>query len=241
MISCSLQLPKHVAIIMDGNGRWAKNMGLSPIEGHKNGGRVAHEIMIQCRDIGIKFLTLYTFSAENWKRSPRWIREFLQLFTYYLEEEGDTLVREGIRFRAIGDLSPFPQKIQNTVNQLMERTSAFSDFQVNIALGYGARQEIIMAVKHIASDIALQKITAEMITPEFFANYLQTCDIPDPDLLIRTSGDLRLSNYLLWQLAYSELYFTPTLWPDFSKEELLRAIEHYAARERCYGSDRKNA
>lgn len=226
---------------MDGNGRWAKKRGLDPIEGHKQGGRTTEEIALIAKEVGVKYLTLYTFSTENWRRSPVWIAEFMKELGYYLENQTDIFMRERIRARFIGDRSGFSKKLQSLLTNLEEETKHFDTLHVNFALGYGARQEIAYAMRRIAEDVQKGHIKVNDIHPHMIHTYLYTRGMPDPDILIRPSGEMRVSNYLLWQIAYTELYFTDTLWPDFSSDEFLRIIEHYTKRERCYGRDRQAA
>ncbi|MBX9976667.1 MAG: di-trans,poly-cis-decaprenylcistransferase [Alphaproteobacteria bacterium] len=233
--------PRHIAIVMDGNGRWAKKNGVRTIEGHRKGGRVAEDIAMVAKEMGIAYLTLYTFSSENWKRSPLWIAELLDEFTHYLEHKTAIFVQEHIRANFIGDRTRFPRKIQTLMTQLEDQTKMFEGLCVNFALGYGARQEITDAMRRMAGDVQKGLLKPNAIDENTVSSYLYTKDMPDPDLFIRTSGEMRVSNYLLWQIAYAELFFTQTLWPDFTKEEFCTIINNFTQRERCYGQDRHAA
>lgn len=233
--------PKHIAIIMDGNGRWAEKKGVRTIEGHKAGGRVAEAIALAAKKVGVSYLTLYTFSAENFKRSPLWVAELLKEFTYYLEHKTDIFIEEEIRASFIGDRTLFSKKIQMLMARLEERTKDFKALHVNFAFGYGGRQEILRATKQIAEDVKAGKLKVDQIKADVFDQYLYTTHMPDPDLFIRTSGEMRISNYLLWQMAYTELYFTKTLWPDFTADEFMQILADFGKRERCFGLDRHAA
>lgn len=226
---------------MDGNGRWAKKRGVGTIEGHKKGGETAERIALTAKKMGIKYLTLYTFSAENWRRSPLWIAEFIRELSYYLEHQTDIFMQEHIRARFIGDHSRFPQKLQRLMRELEEKTAYFDDVHVTFAVGYGARQEIAQSMRALAKRVGSEEIKISDINEQLISETLYTHDLPDPDVLIRTSGEMRISNYLLWQAAYAELYFTETLWPDFSPEEFTKIIETCCQRQRCYGQDRQDA
>jgi len=226
------KLPRHVAVIMDGNGRWANMRGLPRVEGHRRGAERAKEIITASRKLGIGFLTLYTFSMENWQRPPDEVSTLMRLLEMYLRREFEDMVKNGIVYRAIGELWKLPGNIQSLIKDIEERTSQNKGMTLVTALSYGGRDELLRAVKkalHAGLD-------PEGLTEESFSGLLDTAGLPPPDLIIRTSGERRLSNFLLWQSAYSEFYFTETLWPDFTEKELMRALEDYGARERRFGA-----
>ena len=227
---------KHLAIIMDGNGRWASKHGVPVAAGHKQGAEAAKEITKACVEFGIKYLTLYTFSSENWSRPEDEVKNILSLLKYYLGEEAEKLVKNGVRIKFIGDISAFSDDIKKRCSELESKNPDNIKLIINIALNYGGRQEIINAVNAAIKD-------GKEISQEDFNKLLYTADTPDPDLLVRTGGDLRISNFLLWQAAYTEFYFTEILWPDFNKNELVKAIEDYNNRERRFGGRKelKNA
>lgn len=229
-------LPTHVAIIMDGNGRWAKSRGMPRTAGHKKGADSLHTVLKSCRTAGVKYLTIYAFSSENWKRPSDEISDLMQLLKHYLQQELDTLHENGVRLRFIGDLSQLSPEIRGLVDEAVEMTSRNKDFNLTVALSYGARQEIIRAAKKLAMQIEAGTLKSGDITEEQFALALDTGDLPEPDLLIRTGGEHRLSNFLLWQSAYTEFYFTDVLWPDFDATHFNTAIEEYSRRERRYGT-----
>lgn len=229
------KLPQHIAIIMDGNGRWAKKKSLNRISGHIKGVDAVREVVTTCREIGIKVLTLYAFSIENWKRPQEEVNALMELLNNYLRKEVDEMLNNNIRLIAIGRLEDLPPNVLATLRDTMKKTEKCDGMILNLALSYGGRSEIIHALKGILSDFKDGKVSINDITPEYFSNYLWTRGLPDPDLLIRTSGEFRISNFLLWQLAYTELYVTETLWPDFTREELLKAISDFQLRERRFG------
>jgi len=229
------KLPQHVAIIMDGNGRWAKKRGLPRIFGHKKGVQVVKEIVTECRKIGIKVLTLYAFSTENWNRPKKEVSVLMELLYDYLDNELTTMLSNKISLHAIGDISRLPDWVRKKLEDTIEKTSSNKDMILNLALSYGGRDEIIRAIKRLIIDVDAKKISIDDINQELFSSYLDTAGLPDPDLIIRTSGERRLSNFLLYQAAYSELYITPVLWPDFNKKELMNALSDYAKRERRFG------
>jgi len=231
----SENLPEHIAIIMDGNGRWARKKLLSRIKGHEKGIDAVRAVVEACREIGIKYLTLYAFSIENWQRPASEVNALMRLLKNYLLKERENLLKNEIQLRAIGDLYHLPDNVRETLFQIIEDTKSGDKMNLILALSYGSRREIVNAALLIARDIREGKLKEEDVTPEVFSRYLTTSPFPDPDLLIRTSGELRLSNFLLWQLAYTELYITPTLWPDFTKEDLIKAIQDYQKRERRFG------
>lgn len=231
------RLPRHVAIIMDGNGRWAKMRNLPRIEGHINGIESVREVVETTRELNIPYLTLYAFSKENWQRPEGEVKRLIELLDIYLEKELPLLMKNDIRFLAIGEIDDFPRNTKTNILKVMEETKRNSSLTLTIALSYSGRREIVRAVREIMRD--LKSGIIEDIDEHTFRNYLYTKDIPDPDLLIRTSGERRLSNFLLYQMAYTELYITDTLWPDFRKKEYLEALLDYSKRERRFGQVRE--
>jgi len=229
------KLPHHIAIIMDGNGRWAKKKSLNRISGHLKGVNAVREVTTACRELGIKVLTLYAFSIENWKRPADEVNALMGLLKKYLQKECEEMVENNIRLNAIGRIEDLPIDVQTTLRETLEKTKYCDGMILNLALSYGGRSEILHAVQEILSSLQKGKIEPEEITVQRFPEYLWTHGIPDPDLLIRTSGEYRISNFLLWQIAYTELYVTETLWPDFDRKELLKAIADYQSRERRFG------
>ncbi|MBL0319704.1 MAG: isoprenyl transferase [Alphaproteobacteria bacterium] len=227
--------PNHVAIIMDGNGRWATGKGLPREIGHKKGAESIREVMSACQDAGIKYLTIYAFSSENWQRSDHEVKKLMDLLRYYLTHELASLKKNGVSLHIIGDVAVLPDDIQHLIAKAELETSHNSKSVLNIALSYGSRHEIINACKSIAFQVSTGLMDPNTVNEVLFSRYLYTANIPDPDLLIRTGGEVRLSNFLLWQCAYTELYFTDTLWPDFNKDHFLKALADYAARERKFG------
>ena len=224
-------LPKHIAITMDGNGRWAEDKGKFRVFGHQHGVKAVRETVEAAAEIGIKFLTLYAFSTENWKRSEREVNALMTLLISTISKETKTLMKNDICLNAIGNLSQLPKKCEQELEQAIEKTKNNKRMTLILALSYSGRWEIVNAVNKIMKEKNLRK----ELTEEAFQQYLNTKGVPDPELLIRTSGEHRISNFLLWQIAYSELYFTDTLWPDFRKEDLLKAIIDYQKRERRFG------
>jgi undecaprenyl diphosphate synthase len=229
------KLPRHIAIIMDGNGRWAKKKFLNRISGHIKGVNAVREVVTACRELGIKVLTLYAFSIENWRRPSDEVNALMGLLKEYLQKECEEMVQNNIRLNTIGRIGDLPLDVQTTLRETMKRTEHCNGMFLNLALSYGGRSEIIHAVQGVLSDLQKGKVKPEEITIQRFPEYLWTHGIPDPDLLIRTSGEYRISNFLLWQIAYTELYVTETLWPDFDRKELLEAIADYQSRERRFG------
>ncbi len=229
------KLPRHIAIIMDGNGRWAKKNLLNRIMGHKKGAEAVRLAVKTCREIGIKYLTLYAFSVENWQRPENEVIALSSLLEDYLRLELQEMTETDIKLVAIGDTDRLPRRVHDVLRDVIERTSENKGMVLNLALSYGGRDEIVGAVKKLLRESKSASIDEDAITKDFFSGYLDTAGMPDPDLLIRTSGEFRLSNFLLWQLAYTELYFTDVLWPDFSKEDLIQAIIDYQRRERRFG------
>jgi undecaprenyl diphosphate synthase len=228
------KLPLHVAVIMDGNGRWATQRSLPRLEGHIAGIESVRQIVTATREIGIPYLTLYAFSKENWSRPKEEVRGLLHLLELYLQKELPMMIEHKIRFRAIGELFDLPRKLQEMLNEVMEQTQEHKALTLNIALSYSGRQEILQAVKSMLRDMTEGHV--KRIDERLFAKYLYTAAMPDPDLLIRTSGEMRLSNFMLWQMAYTEIYVTETLWPDFRKEAYEEALMEFTRRERRFGS-----
>lgn len=229
------KVPQHVAIIMDGNGRWAKQRGSQRIFGHQNGVKAVRAATEAAAEIGVKYLTLYAFSSENWSRPKPEVDALMSLLVDTINSEVDTLLKNDIRLLTIGDIGSLPAKVQEKLRDGINRTAHCKTLTAILALSYGSRIEIVEATKKIIDDVKTGKISQEEINSDLFSNYLNTKYIPDPALMIRTSGEIRLSNFLLWQLAYAELYFTPVLWPDFTKDEFFKAIIEYQKRERRYG------
>ncbi len=231
-----MKIPKHIAVIMDGNGRWAKSKGLPRLAGHKAGVETLRDILDTAGNMGVKNMTFYAFSTENWSRPKSEVSGLMKLLSSYLKSETKRIHENGIRLRTIGDISKLPEQAQKELHKTMELTKNNKEMTVYFAFNYGGRQEIIKAVKDIATDVKSGKLSSEDIGEEIFSNYLYTADVPDPELMIRTSGELRISNFLLWQMAYTEYYFTDCYWPDFNGEELKKAIEHYNMRDRRFGN-----
>lgn len=228
-------IPQHVAIILDGNGRWAKSKGMPRNYGHSKGAKNLEVICEDAWNMGIKYLTVYLFSTENWKRSKEEVDGLMKLFRSYTRTCIKTARKNNMRVRVLGDPTALAEDLQVSLKELEESSKENTGLQFQIAINYGSRDEIVRAVRHVAADCVGGKLSPDQITETVFSGYLDTRDVPDPDLLIRTSGEQRLSNYLLWQLAYTEFYFTEVPWPAFTKEDLWKAIEKYNARERRYG------
>ncbi|MEM5787221.1 MAG: isoprenyl transferase [Syntrophobacteraceae bacterium] len=233
--SHQMSIPRHVAIIMDGNGRWAKQKLRSRIYGHKEGANSVRDVVTCCRRIGIPYLTLYAFSKENWSRPQAEIKALWGLLERFLKSESALLVEKEVRLLHIGDVDGIPPYVLKTLRATEEMTRGFDKLVVNLALNYGGRQEIARAAKLFAEDILTGRLETAQISPESFSSYLYTSNCPDPDLIIRTGGELRVSNFLLWQLAYAELYFTEILWPDFREANFMEALEEFQRRERRFG------
>jgi len=229
-------LPRHIAIIMDGNGRWAKARGLPRIAGHRSGAEAVKRTVTAAAELGISYLTLFGFSSENWKRPSTEVQDLMVLLRHYLRREIAELQRNGVRLKVIGQLTRLAPDIVSMIARAETLTRGNSQINLTIALSYGGRAEIVAAVQVIAAEVARGRLAAEDVDEDCLARHLFTADIPDPDLLIRTSGEQRISNFLLWQCAYSELVFTKTLWPDFSRNDLEQAIDDYCGRERRYGA-----
>ena len=227
-------VPRHIAIILDGNGRWARRRGLPRTAGHAAGSENFRKIATYCKNIGVEYLTVYAFSTENWKRPEDEVKTIMRLLRRYLNEAIDTMERDKIRMKIFGDVAGLPQELQELVQKTDEISKRYEGFQANICLNYGGRDEIVHAARRYAADLAAGKVQGEL-SEEQFGGYLYSAGIPDPDLLIRPGGEQRISNFLLWQCAYAEFYFTDVLWPDFSPQELDKAIAEFQRRDRRYG------
>ena len=228
-------LPSHIAVIMDGNGRWAQKKGAARIFGHQSAVKSVREITEGCAELGVKYLTLYAFSTENWSRPKLEIDGLMKLLVSSLRKEITTLQNNQVKLAAIGNLSNLPQVCQRELKEAIEATRNNTGLQLNLALSYSARWELIEAIKNIGEDIKTGQVDVNEIDEALFTGYLQTKDMPDPELLIRTSGEMRISNFLLWQIAYTELFITEVLWPDFRKQHLYQAILAFQSRERRFG------
>jgi undecaprenyl diphosphate synthase len=228
-------IPRHIAIIMDGNGRWAKKRSLNRIRGHREGSESVRDIVRACREIGIEVLTLYAFSTENWQRPRQEISALMSLLKGFLRSELVEMMENGIRLNAIGQIERLPDDVVKVLHDVMDKTRENMGMILNLALSYGGRDEIVAAARKIAAEVQADRLQPEEITKEVFSNYLYTHGMPEPDLLIRTSGEMRISNFLLWQIAYTEIYITDTLWPDFRREELTQILHDYQERERRFG------
>ena len=230
------RLPRHVAIIMDGNGRWAKKRLWNRIKGHRAGADAVDAVTTLCREVGVKYLTLYAFSTENWNRPEAEVSGLMELFKEFLLSKKGLLIEKNIRLNIIGSKEKFSPELLEIMNKTIAETEKYEpEMTLTLALSYGSRQEITAAVRKIAKMAADGRITPENIDEKLISESLYTFDMPDPDLVIRTSGEYRISNYLLWQIAYSEFYFTDTLWPDFNKDEFIKALKDFAGRERRFG------
>ncbi len=226
----SLKIPKHIAIIMDGNARWAEKNNLPLFRGHQRGAEIINDIVAHSKNIGVKFLTLYAFSTENWSRPKEEVDSLMELlYTYLTGKFVAKLIKNNVKLNFLGDITRLPKKVQEEIKNVVEKTKKYGDFELNIAVNYGARDEIVRAVNKILT-LGISRIEAED-----FENYLDTKNIPDPELLIRTAGEFRVSNFLLWQIAYSEIFVSNIFWPDFNAIELDKAIESYNSRSRKFG------
>ena len=228
-------VPSHIAIIMDGNGRWAQKQHLGRVKGHVAGAKIIRHLTNIASDIGVKYLTLYCFSTENWRRPLEEVNFLMDLIRNYLVNMAEDMVAEGVRLTAIGDMEPLPEKVKRELYRVMEMTRNSTKINLNLALNYGGRDEIIKAVNEIAADVKTGKLAPGEIDSDIFSRYLYTAAMPDPELLIRTSGEIRLSNFLPWQTAYTEFYFTEVQWPDFDDAEFYKAIITYQHRHRRFG------
>ena len=233
------RIPNHVAIIMDGNGRWAEKHGKARVFGHEQGVESVRSTVEGAGEIGIKYLTLYAFSTENWERPKHEVDALMELLIHAIENEADSLMKNNVKLMTIGDLNSMPEKVKEKLDGCIHQLESNTGLNLVLALSYSSKWEIINAVKNLVCDSLEGKIKPEMITNKLFENYLNTSEIPDPELLIRTSGEYRISNFMLWQIAYSELFFTEKLWPDFRKEDLYEAIFDFQNRERRFGKIRE--
>jgi undecaprenyl diphosphate synthase len=228
-------LPRHIAVIMDGNGRWAKRRALNRMRGHREGVESVRDIVRACREIGIECLTLFAFSTENWQRPPQEVSALMRLLKEFLRSELSEMMENGICLRTIGDIGRFPEDVRKVLREVTERTRPNQGMMLTLALSYGGRDEIVRAAQQIAIQVGKGRLQPEDISKELFADYLDTHGMPEPDLLIRTSGEMRISNFLLWQIAYAEIFVTKTLWPDFRRKELIQILHDYQSRERRFG------
>ncbi len=238
--SLNNRVPRHVAVIMDGNGRWAKQRGLPRIEGHKAGAETVRRVVEVCADKNIEYLTLYAFSTENWARPKDEVDQLMQLLQRFLKQRFTDLKKNRIRLLTIGDLSRLPNNARREIEKAKKASAEYDRGTLVLALNYGAREEILRATRKACEALQNGEIKPEQLEQHVFSGFLDTAGIPDPDLIIRTSGELRLSNFLLWQASYSEFWFTDTLWPDFSKDELVSAFEEFGRRKRRYGGAEEN-
>lgn len=235
LTTLAVNMPRHVAIIMDGNGRWAERRGSARFTGHKAGVEAVRNVVEMCGELHIPVLTLFAFSSENWRRPKKEVGLLMDLFITALEREVNKLHNNAVQLRVIGDISAFPAKLQLRIREAMTMTAANTGLILNIAANYGGKWDITQSVQKIAARVAAGEIAADAITEELIAQHLSMSDLPEPDLFIRTGGEQRISNFLIWQLAYTELYFTPTLWPDFDRTEFVSALRSFAARQRRFG------
>ncbi len=230
------EVPRHIAIIMDGNGRWAKERGLPRLEGHRSGAESVREVMEACIELGVEYLTLYAFSSENWSRPEAEVNALMALLDRFLDEKAKDLDRQQVRLLAIGQLDRLPESTRALIERIKTRTADHKAMTLVLALSYGGREEIVSAARSLASDAAAGKISPEAIDSDLFASRLQTAGIPDPDLLIRTSGEMRVSNFLLWQISYAEIVIVKKFWPDFRQGDLFETIKEYQRRHRRFGA-----
>ncbi len=229
------RIPRHIAVIMDGNGRWARERGLPRIEGHRRGSESVRSCTAACMEAGVSFLTLYAFSKENWQRPPDEVKSLMSLLDRFLAERTAEIMERNIRLRAIGHLDDLPEKTRRRLDTAMEKSAGNTALTLTLALSYGARTELADAARAIAREVRAGTLDPDTIGEATVSSHLYTADLPDPDLLIRTSGEMRISNFLLWQISYAEIVVTPKLWPEFGKEDLFAAIREYAGRHRRYG------
>ncbi len=229
-------IPRHIAVIMDGNGRWAKERGLPRREGHRAGAESVREIMEACKELGVQYLTLFAFSSENWNRPEAEVHALMSLLERFLREKAKDLDKQNVRLLAIGQLDRLPPRTRSLLDSIIERTANHSAMTMVLALSYGAREEIVAAARSLATDAASGRLDPETINADLFAARLQTTGIPDPDLLIRTSGEMRISNFLLWQISYAEIVIVKKNWPDFRQGDLFEAVSEYQRRHRRFGA-----
>jgi undecaprenyl diphosphate synthase len=230
------EIPRHVAIIMDGNGRWAKERGLPRLQGHRAGAESVREVMEACIELGVDYLTLYAFSSENWSRPEKEVMALMGLLDRFLDEKAKDLDRHNVRLLAIGQLDRLPLKTRKLLDRIQERTAGHTTLTLVLAVSYGSREEIIQAARSLATDAAAGTLKPSDIDAELFASRLQTAGIPDPDLLVRTSGEMRISNFLLWQISYSEIVIVKKFWPDFRQGDLFETVKEYQRRHRRFGA-----
>ncbi len=230
------EIPRHVAIIMDGNGRWAKERGFPRLEGHRAGAESVREVMEACIDLGVEYLTLYAFSSENWSRPATEVKALMSLLDRFLDEKAKDLDRQNVRLLAIGQLDRLPEKTRDLIERIKARTANHTTMTLVLALSYGGREEIVSAARSLATDAVAGNISPAEIDSDLFASRLQTAGIPDPDLLVRTSGEMRVSNFLLWQISYAEIVIVKKFWPDFRQGDLFEAVEEYKRRHRRFGA-----
>jgi len=235
MSSSDIRTPRHVAIIMDGNGRWATNRGWPRLIGHRKGAERVKEIVRVAPDLGVEWLTLYAFSTENWKRSTEEVLGLMGLFARYIEREATRLASENVRLRFIGDRTRLDERLQRLMRDIEAETAGNSRLNLTVAINYGGRDELLRGARRIVEETLAGRLRPEDVTEAWLSDFIDTAGIPDPDLIIRTSGETRVSNFLLWQAAYAEYEFIPTLWPDFSPAELAKILDSYAGRDRRYG------
>ena len=230
------EIPRHIAIIMDGNGRWAKQRGLPRLEGHRAGAESVREVMEACIELGVDYLTLYAFSSENWSRPESEVKALMNLLDRFLNEKAKDLDRQNVRLVAIGQIERLPAKTRDLIAKIQTRTAHHSAMTLVLALSYGGREEIVSAARSLATDAAAGRISPSEIDATLFASRLQTAGLPDPDLLVRTSGEMRVSNFLLWQISYSEMVIVKKFWPDFRQGDLFEVVEEYKRRHRRFGA-----
>lgn len=230
------KLPRHIAVIMDGNGRWAEKRLMNRIRGHEAGAEAVRTVVKTCREIGISILTLYAFSTENWQRPKMEVATLMTLLKKFIDSEQSGMIENNIRLNAIGELARLPSDVYGALKRAMDLTRSNNGMTINLALSYGGRAEIVYMVRKVAEKTKNGRIDPALITEEFISDNLYTAGMPDPDLLIRTSGEMRISNFLLWQIAYTEIFITDTLWPDFGKSELIQILIDYQRRERRFGN-----
>ena len=228
-------IPRHIGVIMDGNGRWATTRGLARIKGHHEGAKSVRTIVEAARFLGVEVLTLYAFSSQNWGRPEDEVRGLMMLFDLYIKREKERLIANNVAIKCIGDIARLPQNLQKSIRKIESDTAAGAQMTLQVAVSYGGREEIVAAVRNIARQVEEGSLDADAISEVEISKALYTANLPDPDLVIRTSGEMRISNFLLWQIAYSELFVTDVLWPDFSEEHLVQALQAFGGRERRYG------
>ncbi|BCX48959.1 Cis (Z)-isoprenyl diphosphate synthases [Haloferula helveola] len=228
-------IPRHIAVIMDGNGRWAKERGLPRREGHRAGAESVRECVEACKQLGVEYLTLYAFSSENWNRPPHEISSLMSLLERFLDQKAEEMMKQNVRLSAIGHIERLPEKTRAKLRDALERTADNTSLNLILALSYGSREEITEATRSLVKDAAEGRLAPGDVTPELIASRLYTADVPDPDLLIRTSGEMRVSNFLLWQISYAEIVIFKKFWPDFSQADLFDAVDEYSRRNRRFG------